>query len=208
MQYLLAFDTETSGLVYGSKDPSFNHDTNEHYQIVSIGMLVLDAKSLRTVEKLYLEIQWNGESLWAQGAEAVHGLSKSHLEEFGLTEEEACDEIMDFITKYWGPEDTATYNDVQKFKFPCAQLNCVGHNVHFDIAFLRGLFNRVCTSNLVLNISQRNIDSFALGYTILGAENSDELFEMCGLPERTKHNSLEDIEYTVESIRRIKKLAA
>jgi len=100
----------------------------------------------------------------------------------GVEEEEAVMEIANLIIKYWGTS---------------SPLNCLGHNVHFDIRFLKDMFKR---HDLNLRVSQRNIDSFTLGHTLWNAHDSDELFNLLIGSERKNHNALEDIEMTLESI--------
>ena len=184
----LAIDCETSGLFFSkdSDDPSTNLKTGETYQAVSWGLIVADANTLRPIEKLYVEIKWNGTSLWEPKAEAVHGLSKQYLEENGVSEEEAVITIASFILKHFGPENA---------------LHPLGHNVQFDIRFLRQLMRKF---GVELKFGNRILDSYSIGAVTFGTYNSDHLFNACGLPERKLHNALEDIEYTLESCRRIK----
>lgn len=180
---LLAFDVETSSINRNGYNPSDN------CQIVSIGIIVTDASTLKPIEKLYLEIKWNGVSEWSSEAEAVHGLSKEYLEKNGISEEDAVFEIGNLILKYW-PLNT--------------RIHSLGHNiVGFDIPFLRALFSKF---DLNLNFCNRNIDTFPLMNTLLGAYDSNQGFDAIGLPPRTKHNALEDIEMTVETVKRIKLL--
>ena len=180
----LAFDVETSAINYNNKA-----NPGEGCQIVSIAIIVTDAKSLKPIDKLYLEIQYNGTALWSPEAEKIHGLSKSHLLTNGVSEEDAVLEIGSLILKYW-PLKT--------------RIHCLGHNVvGFDIIFLRNLFDKF---DMQLNIANRHIDTFTLMHTLLGAFNSEDGFTTIGLSERTEHNAMEDIEMTIETVRRLKLL--
>jgi len=183
-KYLLAMDCETSGIAFGGDDPSSND--NQTFQSVSWGFIVLEGGTLKEVERLYLEIKWDGESNWDSGAENVHGLSKAHLEERGLTKEEAACEIANLIIKYWGPD---------------APICPLGHNVLFDVAFLKRLMRE---NGVGLKFGNRIVDSNSVGYIMLDTYNSDDLFIETGQHERKEHNSLEDIEMTVEALRRMK----
>ena len=49
----------------------------------------------------------------------------------------------------------------------------------------------------------RTIDTNSIGFCTFGTYTSDEFFTAAGMPERELHNSMEDIEYTVESFRPI-----
>ena len=82
-QFLLAIDAETSGLFPYELDVS-TKNKDEYYQAVSWGIIVADAETLLPIEKLYVEIKWDGKSLWNDRAEKIHGLSKEYLEEHGM----------------------------------------------------------------------------------------------------------------------------
>lgn len=180
---LLAFDAETSSINRENDNPAID------CQMVSIGIIVADAKTYEPIEKLYLEIKYNGTALWSPEAEAIHGLSKEYLEKNGVSEEDAVLEIGTLLMKYW------------PLKIP---INALGHNlVGFDILFIKELFKKF---DLNLKFSNRNIDTFPLMNVLLNSYDSNQGFSAIGLPERKKHNALEDIEMTLETVRRIKLL--
>jgi len=188
-QYVLAADCETSGLALNCDDASYNPDTGEVYQSVAWGLIIADADTLKPIKKLYLEIQWDGKSVWSKQAENVHGLSKEHLAENGLTNSEAVEAIANFILPYWGPTNS---------------IRLVGHNVAtFDMWFLKRLMR---SEQIELRFGNRHIDTSSLGFGTFGTYTSDELFETVGLPKRdpSKHNALTDAEYSLESVRRIR----
>lgn len=190
---VLAIDVETSGMFYDnqSDDPSHNAATGEDYQIVSIGLIVADVATFKPVEKLYLEIKWDGESLWSKKAEAVHGLSVDYLEENGIDQEEAVVEIANLIIKYWGPD---------------VPLCLLGHNVAtFDLKFLKRLFKKY---GLEVRFGNRYIDTMSIGVATFGTFNSDDLFAAAGFPERdpAKHNALDDAMMALQSARMVKEL--
>lgn len=193
-KYILAVDTETTG--YYPKNLHVTHtppnrieacEDFEEYQILSIGLIVASVKTFAPIEKLYLEIKWNGKSTWNMKAQNIHGLTKEYLEEHGITEEEAVVQIAQLILKYWGPTGYLVF---------------LGHNITFDIQFLDRLMSKF---GIQLNISGRFIDTNSLGMATVGSFTSDELFDKMGLPIRDKHNSMEDIEYTLQSAAIIKK---
>lgn len=180
---LFAFDCETSAINFDNKlNPA------EGCQAVSWGIMILNANTLETLEELYIEVKWNGTAKWSPEAEAIHGLSKEYLDENGVTEEEALVTIANLIEKYW----------------VTSPINTLGHNsVSFDLPFLFDLYDK---HGLKLKYSYRNIDTNTLGFSLLRTYNSDDLFASLALPERELHNSLEDIQHTVESVRRIRTL--
>ena len=181
---ILVFDVETSGLwpSWDSPDPSINPKTGERYQILSIAMIVADWETLEERDRLYVEFKWDGTSIWSEGAERVHGLTKAHLEEVGVDKEEGFCQIIEFILKHFD-------------RFPP---NVAGHNVIFDILFLKDLCRQF---DFVLNISNRIIDTNTLGMVCWDAHSSDDLFHKVACPERKEHNAMEDVEYTLHSIK-------
>jgi len=185
-KYILAVDCETTGLFFNVDNPSLDGD--KYHMALSWGIIVLEADSLKEVERLYVEIKWDGKSEWNESAAAVHGLTKEHLEKNGITEEEACILIGNLIVKYWATTPVVL----------------LGHNVvTFDLHFLRTMFRR---HGIELSFGNRHIDSFSASMITLNALTSDEMFAKVGLPDRELHNALEDILYTVEAVRAIKLL--
>lgn len=185
---ILALDTETTGVAIGQLDPTTRAD-GEYYQMVSAGFIIADVKTFKPIDKLYVEIKWNGESRWESRAEGVHGLSKKYLEKNALSEEDAVVEIGQFLLKHYSPE---------------SDLRLLGHNVAtFDRYFLSHLFER---HGIKLKFGNRHIDSFALGMTLLEAYNSDDLFEALGMQARESHNAMEDTEMTLKAVRMMKKM--
>lgn len=186
-KYILAIDCESTGLNWDTDDPSIGH------QAVSWGIIVADAHTLIPIEKLYIEIKWNEESKKAKQldptfsvrASEIHGLTFAHLEEHGISEEEAVIAILELIIKYWGPD---------------RQLHCLGHNVQaFDIPFLRAMFRRYGAE---VRFSSRNTDSHSVGVALLESYTSDQFFGTMGFTDRDGHNALEDAAQALESIRR------
>jgi len=185
---VLALDCETTGLAYNSDDPSIENDGRE-YQSIAWGLVVADAKTLKPIEELYVEIKWDGKSEWNMRAQGVHGLSKEHLEENGMSSEDAVLAIGNLIMKYWGPE---------------GNIRLLGHNVvTFDMWFLKRLMR---AQGINLKFGNRHIDTCSIGFATFETFNSDDLFKAAGLPERdaSKHNALDDAKYALESARRVK----
>lgn len=191
IEKFMVIDCETSGMAFGSDDPSYDPITGKTYQAVSWGLVVADAFTLEPIEKLYVEIKWNGESEWNAKAQAIHGLTLEYLESNGMTEEEAVVEIASLILKHWGPD---------------SPVHVGGHNVAtFDLPFLRRLLR---SQGLEIKFGHKYIDSNSIGFATFGTHNSDDLFELVGCPVRdpSKHNALTDAEYTLTAMRTIKRL--
>lgn len=182
----LFIDAETSGIAFGSDDPSHDPVSNNTYQAVSFGLVVANMVTLKPIEELYVEIKWNGTSKWSKEAEAVHGLSLAHLEEHGVDEDEAVVQIASLMLKYWGPTVPVTLG---------------GHNVgSFDRFFLRRLLR---THGIDVRLTPKMLDTNSLGFGTFGTHNSDDLFDMVGCPPRdpNKHNALQDAQNALRSFR-------
>jgi DNA polymerase III epsilon subunit-like protein len=124
-KYVLAFDTETSGLASKSPDPSIDHKTGEFYQTVAWGVVVLDFATYEAVDTYKAFVQPVKGAQWNKRAEAVHGLSQEWLAANGKPEEDVMVDLFELILKYWG---TTT------------PIIALGHNVMFDISFTNSLF--------------------------------------------------------------------
>lgn len=177
---VLAIDVETTGFSKGDS-PEKNH------QILAIGLIVADS-NLNPVDEFYCEIKWNGTSHWTQSAQNIHGLSKEYLDSNGIEEEEAVVKIAEFILKHYDPDEAIIF---------------LGHNPRgFDVKFLNKLMDKY---DMQLKIAHRTIDSFSVGFTCLGANDSNELFSY--FYERSDiHNALDDARMALGVCRKIKKI--
>jgi len=181
-QFLLALDTETSGVNKGPGDPSTGH------QIVSYGALIIDSQTFEIVDELYVEIQHDSKFGWNAEAEAVHGLSKEHLAANGVTLEEGAVLLLGFISKWMGQGMSVVG---------------VGHRFHFDQYFVNSMLNE---AGCELWWDRVVIDTAAIGGAFINVTGSNFLFEAVGLPARTLHNSLEDIKMTVAALKFLKNI--
>lgn len=180
---ILAYDAETSGIFF-AEDPARDAvDPSKRYQAVSWGLLILDG-DFNQLDEMYIEIQWDGKSLWDKKAEAVHQLSKEYLQQNGTPFEEAYAEILNFIFKWFGNTPIVT----------------LGHNsISFDKKFMT---SDVRELGIELRWGNRHLDSNTLGYTLFNTFTSDQLFDALGQSDRGEnHNALDDIKRTVEAFR-------
>jgi hypothetical protein len=188
-KYTLAGDCETTGIAIGCDDPTFNAKTGEKYQAVSWGLVVVETDTLKAVDELYVEIQWDKQYTWNAGAEKVHGMSKEYLRENGVPMKEAVEQIGSLILNYWGPDS------------PVCML---GHNVHtFDMPFMRATLR---SQGIEVKFANRHVDTNSIGFAALNTYNSDDLFEMIGLPTRdpSKHNALVDAKNALQVVRSVR----
>jgi DNA polymerase III epsilon subunit-like protein len=186
IEKFLVIDAETSGMCFGTDDPSYDPVTKDTYQAVSWGLIVASANTLKPIEELYVEVQWDGKSKWDKRAEAVHGLSLDYLENHGQSSEDAACSIAELILKHWGPD---------------SPIHLAGHNVMtFDAWFLR---RQMRDHGINLRIGNKSIDTNAIGFATFHTHNSDDLFQAVGLPTRNanKHNALDDARNALHVIR-------
>jgi DNA polymerase III epsilon subunit-like protein len=187
---ILAIDCETSGIFKGLDDPSYNPKTKQEYQSVAWGLVVANANTLKPIEELYIELKWNGSSLWDDKAESIHGLSKKYLEQHGIGEEEAVTKIVNLIIDHWGPN--------------VSPINLLGHNVvSFDLPFFKRLMRKF---DIELNFSHRHVDTNSVGFATFRTYNSDDLFNVIGMDLRGNHNALVDAKHALEVVRRVRTL--
>lgn len=175
-KFALCFDTETSGFNFP--------DYAEKHQMISYGAAIVVNETLEVVDTLYREIKFDDSKLWSKEAEAVHGLTKDYLNINGVSMEDACVDLLNLVVKYWGFDSS---------------IMLIGHNPLFDVAFLNSSFDKVTLPHLKLY--HRLIDTSIIGYATMNITNSEELFTKLGLPPRHAHNALEDVLYTVESVK-------
>lgn len=171
---LLALDCETTGLHFNQDNPALGDGKHGYFQTVSWGLIVVNAVTFETIEELYLEIQWDGNSVWNTKAESVHGLSKAYLKENGVSRSEAVESIGNLIINHWGVD---------------SPVHVLGHNPQFDLAFLKADLR---SEGLEIKFGSKMIDTNSIGFAVYGTHNSDDLFDMVGLPKRDDHNALVD----------------
>lgn len=172
--YGLAIDFETTGFSL----PNYA----ERHQGISFGAIIFDMRTFESIDAIYHEIKFKSNYSWAPKAEEIHGLSKEHLEEHGITQEEAALELLTLIHKYCGSDPIVL----------------LGHRVNFDRAFIDQL---VATQHMEVKYNPTVIDTSALSTVFLETPYSNDLFQMLGFEARGKHNALEDIMMTLESVR-------
>lgn len=188
---ILVVDFETSGIALGCDDASYNPSTGATYQAVSVGLIVVNAQTLKPIDELYVEIKWDGVSTWNDRAQEVHGLSREYLEANGMSTSDAVIEVADLILNHWGPTGNVVL---------------MGHNVAtFDLWFLKRLLR---SEGIEVRFSNRTLDSNGLGFSVFSTYNSDDLFEQIGcVRDPTKHNALEDAKQSLQVFRMVRTLS-
>lgn len=188
-KYTLAVDCETSGVAIGCDDPSHNPTTGETYQALSWGLVVVETNTLKALDELYVEIQYDKQYTWNKGAERIHGMSKEYLRDNGVPMDEAVLQIGELILKYWGPD---------------SPICLLGHNVAtFDLQFFRRTMR---SQGIEIRFANRHVDTNSIGFACLETYNSDDLFDVVGLPTRdpNKHNALVDAKNALQVVRSVR----
>ena len=182
---ILFVDVETSGYDLTNM---LDRTGNGKFQMVSIGAIVASATTLKELDEFYIEFQYMDQCEWSAGAERIHGLTKEHLEQHGVSYEDGFAAFVEFLIKHFDPTRAITLG---------------GHNVAtFDRHFVIQLFMH---NQAEIQLSGHSVDSYTLGKVLLNANNSNELFEMIGIPRDT-HNALEDARASLKAARLVKKL--
>lgn len=184
MEKLLVASFETSGLNVANTI-GVDRITGNHFQILSAGLIVCD-KEFKPLESLYVEIKYDGESLWDDTAVKIHGLSKTYLKNNGIKEVKAVEMIGNFILDHF--EDD--------------KIRLVGHNTHFALTFLDSLFRKY---DIHLPFDCHYLDLSTLGYTFIGKSSKKDIFEECGIVINHR-NALNTSKAVLKAFRMFKQL--
>ena len=194
--FILVMDWETTGA-------DWDKDSHIDYQGIAFGAIVAKADTFEAVDELYCEIKFNDKKWqWTDSAEKIHGLSREHLAEHGMSQEDAAAALLELILKYWGPDGKVMF---------------LGHNPRFDIGFTRQLLNEVGvefsdkrhadpSAEVLIELHHVVLDSSALGFITTGLFKSDLLFEKMGFEKRGDHNALQDAHMTLGTCATIRAL--
>ena len=174
----LCLDWETSGSDWD--DP---RGSVVRYQGVTFGAAIFNTDDFSPVETLYRELKFDDSKYnWSTEAEKIHGISREHLEKFGVDREEAAADLFEMILKYFGPNEKIMF---------------LGHNCQFDIDFTNQLSTDVGLPKM--NLHHVQLDTSALGFITLGLYKSDHLFTRMGFNRPEKHNALDDVMMTLNT---------
>lgn len=135
------------------------------------------------------------------GAIEVNKINLNEVISKGLTPSKACLEIQTKLAQFFNPN-----NDTN---LPQEPILLAGHNVGFDIAYLKRLF-RLGNSNVYSKLfSHRSLDTASvlkflqlMGHIPSGKVSSDVLFQFCGveIPPEHRHTALGDAVGTAASL--------
>lgn len=178
----LAIDWETSGSDFTAGQ------SHVLYQGISFGAVIFDSQTLEPLETLYRELHFDDTKYqWSTAAQDVHGLSREHLAEHGVSREEALVDLLDLILRWIGPGNKVQF---------------LGHNAQFDIDFtqqLAGDFGvEIVPHHVVMETS-------GAAYILTGKYRSNDVFEIfTGTVREKHHNALDDALLALEVCRNMR----
>ena len=173
----ICLDWETSG-------SDFEGDSTINYQGISVGAIIFNTRTFEPVADLYREIQFDETRYkWTEGAEKIHELTRNHLKANGVTREDACVDLLEFMIKWLGPSPKPMI---------------LAYNAEFDIGFTRQLLSDFGIEfrhhHVVLDVANTTFICF-------GTYKSDHVFELFGMEKRGSHNALQDAYMCLEVAR-------
>ena len=181
---ILCIDWETSGSTFSSYEETF-----KQYQGIAFGAIVANATTFEPVKTMYREIKFDCKKYkWSKEAEAIHGLSREHLDQNGITQEEAAADLAEFILESFGT----------------GKVMLLGHNPHFDIEATVQLLQ---PHGVMPELFHVVLDTSAAGYITIGKYKSDDVFEFfTGKNREGCHNALDDALMALETVRNMRAL--
>ena len=189
--YALFVDWETTGATFGG-------DSTIKYQGIAVGAVVVSTKDFSEVDSFYSLVQFDDSKYeWTEGAEKIHGLSREHLLQNGLPQQQVAENFLEFVFKYFG---------TSKIMFG-------GHNDEFDRRFTNQLMNSIGVEFSIENSGKYDVhvqlhhvtlNTACVGFANFGLFKSDLLFDMVGIPKRGDHNALDDARAAVAVVRTVR----
>lgn len=196
----LVIDWETTGLR--------QHETTwqtylEGPQGIEIGVIAVELPAFTPVAEFTSRVRFLGQRhgiayggphyerlTWSDEAQLVHGLSAHDLVHEPMPSEVA-DKLVRFVHSSFGIDDPQ--------KHP---VMICGHNPAGDAYYVRQLLFLGSVQDKI-RFHHRMLDSFTLGYMLLGAKSSNELFQRVSGTVRTTHNALQDAKLTLDAFRHL-----
>ena len=171
----LFIDTETGGTI-----PT-------KHSLLSIGLIVWDT-NFGEIARKEIFIKYRRYFVTKE-AQRINKFNKNNQNNIGIEPANAVEELMNFINAYF-PEDF--------------YVTVIGHNVHFDIDFLKVLF-RKCGKSFDNYFSHRYIDTYSVFKTLALAgvldkdlNSSADAFKYFNIVVENRHDALDDCLATVK----------
>lgn len=121
IKYIVCVDTETGGL------PSSTNQAFRDIALIEASLVVIDCRDLSVCEKYSkILLPYKDGLIYDRGAEQVHGITQSVIEQEGSPAKEVFVDIKNLLKKYSNSRH---------------KVALCGHNIYFDIPFFQGLFS-------------------------------------------------------------------
>ena len=78
-----------------------------------------------------------------------------------------------------------------------------GHNTQFDLNFTKQL---MMPFDIMFNTAITVVDLSTLGVVLFDIHTSNNIFDLCDLPQRQSHNALEDVKMTIAAFKTLRDL--
>jgi DNA polymerase-3 subunit epsilon len=174
MNKILFVDTETGGI---------NPDKDS---LLSIGLVLWEDGSIKDSKEIFIKHE---EYFIVDRAKRINRIEIDFLNKYGINELDAISEVMDFCKKHFKNNDKVTL---------------AGHNITFDVGFLKKLFYRNKVKFGML-FSHRYIDTatilkylYIAGKINVNISSSDAAFKHFNIKVDKRHSALNDAIATAE----------
>lgn len=180
---ILVIDFETSGSTFGSYEETFSR-----YQALAVGAVIADSTTFKPIKTLYQEMKYDPKYEWSNEAEKIHGLTREHLTEHGLDNQEAAANLAEFILETFGT----------------GKVMVLGHNTWFDIEAMRQLLG---PHSVMPDLHHVVLDTSPSAFICIGKYRSNDVFEFfTGKVREGSHNALDDALMALETARNMRAL--
>lgn len=194
----LVIDWETTGL-RNQEVPWLNY--LEGPQGIEIGAILVSLPDFQPISEFHSRvfflgthngISYNGPAYekltWSSDAEKIHGITLP-----ALSHESPPFNVADKFVKFVNTHVADTSKQ---------PIMICGHNPAGDAYFTRQMLF-LGGMERKIRFHHRMLDSFTLGYLLLGAKSSDELFERTSSVKRNIHSAIEDARLTLHAFQTI-----
>lgn len=182
-KYLLLLDSETSGSTFGTYEETFSR-----YQAVAFGAIIASTETFEPIAELYFEVKFDDSKYeWSDSAKKVHGLTREHLEQNGLDNEEAAATLAEFLLDHFGT----------------GKVMFAGHNPNFDICAMAQLLE---PHGVMPDLHHVVLDTSGIGFVTTGKYRSNDVFTIFNGERAEKHNALDDARMTLTVLQSVKQI--
>jgi len=198
-KFSLFLDWETSGANF---ELSYEEQAKQ-FQGIQLGLVVANNETFEEVDSLKVNIKFDPQFEWQDGAQKVHGITREFLEEHGVDREDAAVEVIEFILKHFN-QDCLYLKENGPKHMNQHRIAFGGHNLEFDIAHLQAL---LAVAGFQIDEHHVKINTTVIGFHAVTLYRSNDLFPLFSAgEERGDHDALEDTRMSLAVARGVKQL--